>query len=141
MSDEYFDHEVEKIVFELWNSFKDKRKYEEQNKLNRKIENEAIKQFELVILKTLTKEERLRDPILRFIHEKIEKIYIGNSKKVDKYTKLTPEQIYPTFHSWFRKTFPREFVISLNRMKDEMSRYGRLGPLKDNSWIGIKIKK
>jgi hypothetical protein len=141
MEKEVFDKEVEKIVIELWKSFQDKRKYEEAHRYHKKIEAEAVKQFELEILKTLTKEEKLRDPILRFIDEKIEKMYIANTRKLDKHNRLTPEEMYPFFHTWFRKTFPRDFVISLIRMKDEMSRHGRLGPLKDNVWVGIQIKK
>jgi hypothetical protein len=141
MEGENFQNEVEKIVGKLWESFQDKRKHEEAHRYHKKIEAEAIKQFELEILKTLTKEEKQRDPILRFIQEKIEKIYIANTNKLDRHNILTPEEIYPSFHTWFRKTYPRDFVISLNRMKDEMSRYGRLGPLKENVWVGIKIKK
>jgi hypothetical protein len=141
MEDISFQQEVKKIVDKLWDSFQDRRNHEELNRYHKKVEAEAIKQFELEILKTLTKEEKKRDPILRFINEKIEKMYIANTRKLDKHNRLTPEEIYPTFHTWFRKTFPRDFVISLNRMKDEMSRYGRLGPLHDNVWFGIKIKK
>jgi hypothetical protein len=141
MKDVYFKEEVKKIVDKLWASFQDKRKHEELNKYYKKIESEAIKEFELDILKTLTKEERRNDPILRFIDEKIEKVYIANTKKIDKNSSLTPEQIYPFFHAWFRKEFPRDFVISLRRMKDEMCRHGRLGPLKDNTWFSVKIKK
>jgi hypothetical protein len=136
-----FQEEVNKIVSKLWESFEDKRKYEEFHKNQKKIETEAIKQFELEILKTLSSEEKQRDPILRFINEKIEKIYIANTKKLDKHNRITPEHMYPKFHSWFRKNFPHDCMISLNRMKDEMSRYGRLGPLYDNVWFGIKIKK
>jgi hypothetical protein len=141
MEDTKFQQEVKKIVDKLWDSFQDRRNHEELNTYQKRVETEAVKQFELEILKTLTKEEKQRDPILRFITEKIEKMYIANTRKLDKHNRLTPEEIYPTFHTWFRKTFPRDFVVSLNRMKDEMSRYGRLGPLHDNVWFGIKIKK
>lgn len=141
MQNSYFQREVQIIVDKLWDSFRDKRKYEEVNKYHKKVETEAIKQFELEILKILSKEERRNDPILRFIDEKIEKIYIPNTKKKDIHNCFTPEKLYPLFHTWFRKEFPRDVVISLKRMREELSRYGRLGPLKDNLWTGIKFKK
>ena len=137
-----FRKEVERLKHRLFYQYGDDNKYEEMLKVQKKIERTAIKEFELEILGRMTKKEKENDPIFRFLKEKTKKAYMGfNSKKPDFYATLTPEQIYPIFHSWFRKTFPRDPVFSFIRMKDELTRHGRLGPLKNERWYGIRIIK
>ncbi len=137
-----FKQEVEAVKQRLLLRYGDENKYEELLKLQEKIKSKALKEFELEILNRMTKKEKENEPILRFIQEKIEKAFMGyKSKKIDLYATLTPEQIYPIFHSWFRKTFPREPIVSFIAMKDEITRYGRLGPLKNEKWYGVRLIK
>jgi hypothetical protein len=135
-----FRKEVEKLKHRLFYQYGDDNKYEEMLKVQKKIERTAIKEFELEILNRMSKKEKENDPILRFLQEKIKRVYIGlSSKKLDLYATLTPEQIYPIFHSWYRKTFPRDPIISFNRMKEELLRHGRLGPFKNEKWYGVRL--
>ena len=135
-----FRKEVERLKHRLFYQYGDDNKYEEMLKVQKKIERTAIKEFELEILGRMTKKEKENDPIFRFLKEKTKKTYMGfKSKKPDFYATLTPEQIYPIFHSWFRKTFPRDPVFSFIRIKDELTRHGRLGPLKNERWYGIRL--
>ena len=136
-----FKQEVEAVKQRLLIRYGDDNKYEELLKFQEKVKRKALKEFELEILNRMTNKEIETEPILRFLLEKIEKAYLGfKSKKIDLYSTLTPEQIYPVFHIWFRKTFPREPIISFRTMKEELLRYGRLGPMKNERWHGVKLR-
>lgn len=84
------------------------------------------------------------NPYIMFIREKLEYVYLDNSKKeIDLTIGVSAIDMYPAFKRWHNDSFPGREVPKKPKFKKEMMKPNMLGPNVDDNkrWLGIRVKK
>jgi len=108
------------------------------------IHKKSYEMFEKKMFEEITDESKSRDPYVRFIKEKVEKVYLDfYRKKIDKDTILTLNLLYPHFRRWFDKNYPTLPQHSYAKARASFIVSGRLGNFTvegREAWFGLRVK-